>query len=66
MKLRFFDFEVYPEWWMCSFGDLPDDIETADQLKEREQEIKKTFKHVRSDVGNSRDLFLGSSTDSQF
>jgi hypothetical protein len=66
MRLRFFDFEVYPEWWMCSFGDLPDDIETADQLKEREQEIKKTFKHVRSDIGNSRDDFLKLFKDEDF
>lgn len=58
MKLRFFDFEVYPGWWMCSFGDLPDDIQTADELKTRMVELKKTFKHVRSDRGNPRDEFL--------
>lgn len=58
MKLRFFDFEVYPNWWMCSFGDLPDDIETAEDLKEREKEIKKSFKHVRSDVGFPREELM--------
>ena len=58
MKLRFFDFEVYPKWWMCSFGDLPDDITTPAELKAKMAELKKTFKHVRSDRGNPRDEFL--------
>lgn len=58
MKLRFFDFEVFPNWWMCSFGDLPEGVENADQLKEMEHEIKKTFKHVRSDEGIPRDELL--------
>lgn len=58
MKLRFFDFEVYPKWWMCSFGDLPDDITTPAELKAKMVELKKTFKHVRSDRGNPRDEFL--------
>ena len=25
MKFRFFDFEVFPNWWCCVFGDLPED-----------------------------------------
>lgn len=58
MKLRFFDFEVYPGWWMCSFGDLPDNITTPQELKAQMIELKKTFKHVRSDRGNPRDEFL--------
>ena len=24
MNLRFFDFEVFPHWWLCVFGDMPD------------------------------------------
>lgn len=58
MKLRFFDFEVYPTWWMCSFGDLPEDIENVQQLKEREQELKASFRHVRCDMGHPRDELM--------
>ena len=25
MQLRFIDFEVYPNWWCCTFGDYPED-----------------------------------------
>lgn len=58
MKLRFFDFEVYKHWWTCGFGDLPEDIETVEQLREREDELKKTFVSVRSDRGNPRDELM--------
>ena len=27
MKMRFFDFEVTPNWWLCVFGDMPDNPE---------------------------------------
>lgn len=33
MKLRFFDFEVFPNWWCCTFGDLPDDRKITEDLK---------------------------------
>lgn len=55
MQLRFFDFEVYPEWWCCTFGDLPKDVTSVDKLDEN---IKDTFKVVRSDRGNPRDELL--------
>lgn len=32
MKMRFFDFEVFPHWWLCVFGDLPDgDVTEAEK-----------------------------------
>ena len=52
MKPRFFDFEVFPNWWLCVFGDMPDDMST---LCERS---KDNFKYVHSDMPNARDLFL--------
>lgn len=51
MKLRFFDFEVYPHWWCCTFGDYPDDGELNEQMKDN-------FVVVRSDEPNSRDRLL--------
>jgi hypothetical protein len=52
MKRRFFDFEVTPNWWLCVFGDMPDDFS---QLKES---IKDDFHIVTSDDVNSRDRLL--------
>jgi len=34
MKLRFFDFEVLPNWWLCVFGDYPDDGIVTEKMKE--------------------------------
>lgn len=51
MKLRFFDFEVYPHWWCCTFGDYPDDGNL-------DETIKDTFITVRSDEQNARDHLL--------
>ncbi len=50
MKLRFFDFEVYPNWWCCAFGDLPDDS--------FDESIKDTFTVVTSDSHNAREELL--------
>lgn len=33
MKLRFFDFEVFPHWWCCTFGDMPDNMEFTEDIK---------------------------------
>ena len=52
MKMRFFDFEVTPNWWMCEFGDLPEDLSTLNES------IKDTFVTVTSDMDNCRDLLL--------
>ena len=50
MIMRFFDFEVTPNWWLCVFGDMPTD---ANDLKEN---IKDNFVIVNSDMPNARDL----------
>lgn len=52
MIMRFFDFEVTPNWWLCVFGDMPTD---ANDLKEN---IKDNFVIVNSDMPNVRDLLL--------
>lgn len=54
MTLKFFDFEVFPHWWSCVFGILPDDWE---QDKPNE-DIKSTFTIVTSDDLNARDNLL--------
>jgi hypothetical protein len=43
---------------MCTFGDLPANIEDIQQLKECEIELKESFVHVRSDVGKPRDELM--------
>lgn len=52
MIKRFFDFEVTPNWWLCVFGDMPEDMNTLNES------IKKDFKIVNSDMPNARDLLL--------
>ena len=51
MKLRFFDFEVFPHWWCCTFGDQPDN----DVIRE---DLKETFEVITSDDNNARDKLL--------
>lgn len=51
-KERFFDFEVTPNWWCVSFGDLPDD------LNDLNEELKNNFVTIDSDMKNSRDLVI--------
>lgn len=55
MKLRFFDFEVTPNWWLCVFGDLPEDVTNVNEINET---IKDTFVSVHSDLPNCRDLCM--------
>ena len=50
MKMRFFDFEVFPHWWLCVFGDMTDGPITTD--------VKNTFKVVHSDMPNARDILV--------
>lgn len=54
MNLRFFDFEVFPHWWCCVFGDLPNDWET----NRPNESLKNNFKVVRSDMGVPRDELI--------
>ena len=49
MKMRFFDFEVTPNWWLCVFGDLPDEIT---------KDVKESFVIINSDMPNARDLII--------
>ena len=51
-KNRFFDFEVTPNWWLCVFGDMPDNL---DDIKEN---IKDNFVIINSDMPNARELLL--------
>ena len=55
MKLRFFDFEVTPNWWLCVFGDYPDT--SIDLLKEQEQ-LKNNFIIVNSDMPDAKERLL--------
>lgn len=48
---RFFDFEVYPNWWCCVFGDMPDN-------KIINNNVKETFNVVTSDDDYSRDNLI--------
>lgn len=67
MKKRFFDFEVYPNWWCCVFGDLPDgDINDANKNTFINETIKKTFWVVNSDMPDARDLILNYIRESDF
>ena len=52
MKMRFFDFEVTPNWWLCVFGDMPDNFEEVDE------KVKDNFMIVSSDMPNSRDILM--------
>ena len=58
MKLRFFDFEVYPNWWCVSFGDFPEGELTAENrwsfVKEN---VKDNFFCIDSDDPRAREKF---------
>lgn len=51
LRERFFDFEVFPHWWCCTFGDWPEDGIVTPELKEN-------FVVVTSDDVNARDKLL--------
>ena len=55
MRMRFFDFEVTPNWWLCVFGDYPENITDKDKIPEG---IKKTFVAIDSDMPDARARFL--------
>ena len=52
MKMRFFDFEVTPNWWLCVFGDMPENFEGVGE------KVKDNFMIVSSDMPNSRDTLM--------
>lgn len=52
MRMRFFDFEVTPNWWLCVFGDMPDDP------KDIQENIKNSFIAIDSDMPDARDKLI--------
>ena len=50
--MRFFDFEVTPNWWLCVFGDMPDDP------KDIKEEIKDRLIAIDSDMPDARDRLV--------
>lgn len=58
MKMRFFDFEVTPNWWLCVFGDLTDDCKDDKGNYNITEDVKQTFVEVHSDMPNARDVLL--------
>lgn len=55
MNIRFFDFEVFPDWWCCVFGDLPKSAIKSDDVTEN---IKNNFVCVSSDDVNAREKLI--------
>ena len=55
MRMRFFDFEVTPNWWLCVFGDYPEGLSPKDVIP---KSIKNTFIQVNSDMPDARDKLL--------
>lgn len=61
MRKRFFDFEVFPNWWCCCFGDLPEgEITDANKDTFIDETIKESFFSVDSDDPNARQKLLDS------
>ena len=53
--MRFFDFEVTPNWWLCVLGDLPEGVMSMYDIPES---IKDNFIVVNSDMENCRDILM--------
>lgn len=59
MKLRFFDFEVYPHWWCVTFGDFPEgELSQDNRWDFVKEDIKKDFQVIASDDPKARDKAL--------
>ena len=59
MKLRFFDFEVYPHWWCVTFGDFPEgELSQDNRWDFVKEDIKKDFQVITSDDPKARDKVL--------
>lgn len=64
MRLRFFDFEVYPHWWCVTFGDFPEgELSQDNRWTFVKEEIKKDFITISSDDLNARDKVLAQIKD---
>ena len=55
MNMRFFDFEVTPNWWLCVFGDYDESFIINGKMSD---EIKKNFVIVNSDMLDCRERLL--------
>lgn len=51
MDMKFFDFEVFPNWWMCVFGDMPNDLQF-------DESIKDSFICIDSDMPDARNKLM--------
>ena len=60
MKSRFFDFEVTPNWWLCVFGDMPDNLDDVTE------NVKDSFVIINSDMPNCRDRLLELMRDEEY
>lgn len=59
MKLRFFDFEVFPNWWCCVFGDFPEgELHDANRKDFINEDIKSNYFVVTSDDPCCRDRLI--------
>ena len=60
LRLRFFDFEVFPNWWCCVLGNEPLDLNNFDES------IKDSFMVVTSDEPNARDHIISLLRDENY
>ena len=60
MNNRFFDFEVFPDWWCCVFGD------TGPEIYGVVPDIKDTFAVITSDDPHARDKLIKKLTQPDF
>lgn len=58
MRKRFFDFEVFPEWWCCVFGDI-----TEESLRE---DVKDSFSVIRSEDLLAREKLISKMLESDY
>lgn len=59
MKLRFFDFEVYPHWWCVTFGEFPEgELSEKNRWNFINEDIKKDFVTIDSDDPKARDKVM--------
>ena len=59
MKLRFFDFEVYPNWWCVTFGDFPEGELTAEnRWTFINESVKDNFFCIDSDDPRAREKVI--------
>ena len=59
MKLRFFDFEVYPNWWCVTFGDFPEgELTSENRWTFINESVKDNFFCIDSDDPRAREKVI--------